>query len=75
MRDYLDVPLPPKPPPTAMASSLADAKVDFTTNPIKGLLAMAKGTNLERTPVATGGDAAPCTVKRCVFFTCLSRCT
>mmetsp|Transcript_53613 Transcript_53613/g.107662 ORF Transcript_53613/g.107662 Transcript_53613/m.107662 type:complete len:157 (-) Transcript_53613:272-742(-) len=52
VREKLDVPLPPKPPPTPLSSSSLPGKVEPLKNPIKAMLAQVRGESLTKVPVA-----------------------
>jgi YidC/Oxa1 family membrane protein insertase len=55
VREALDVPLPRKPPPTSSPS--IPKTLDFTSNPVKTIMAKAKGESLSKMPVSEGaGD-------------------
>ena len=49
MRDFLDIPLPPKPPPPKLGEATTQ---DMMANPIKSMMAKARGEELKKTPVA-----------------------
>lgn len=64
MRETLDVPLPKPPPPTLSSSLPKD--VTFSNNPVKAILATAKGESLSKIPISShskttssGGVIAP----------------
>lgn len=57
VREALDVPLPPKPPPT-QATALPD-KVDPLQSPIKTLLAKVNGESLDKHPIASATVPPP----------------
>jgi membrane protein insertase Oxa1/YidC/SpoIIIJ len=50
VREALDVPLPRPPPPTASTS--LPKEINFSNNPVKAILASAKGESLTKIPVS-----------------------
>ena len=45
MRDVLDIPLPPKPPPPKLGEATTE---DMMKNPIKSMMAKARGEDLKK---------------------------
>ena len=51
MRERFDVPLPPRPPAHIAAQGSLPQEIDMSKNPIKGLMAKARGESLAKQPL------------------------